>query len=198
MRRLKTSQSHRLGAQNVNKADDALPHLYYPVFVRQDNGATTPNRLMWPAFWGRVVGGKVKLLAPESVKRVMAKARLALTRSATGSWPVLDNTTLVRVLELLGAAGTHAANAYFVVLRKVFFWVALAAAIPAVGSAMLAMFPLLASVRQPLLFEVHRYAVATLSVSAVVFSACALVAWLRLNPENLEEPARTARSRERV
>jgi cytochrome b subunit of formate dehydrogenase len=103
-----------------------------------------------------------------------------------------------RLRRPVGAAGTHAANAYFVVLRKVFFWVALAAAIPAVGSAMLAMFPLLASVRQPLLFEVHRYAVATLSVSAVVFAACALGAWLCRNPENPEEPARTTRSRERV
>ena len=414
VRRLKTSQAHRLGGQNVNKASDALPHLYYPVFARQDDGVTTSNRLMWPAFWGRMLGGKVKPLAPDRVKQVMAKARVALTRSPAGSWPGLDTTTLVRMLELLGAdapadgtpvyvaggklhrlarpgpiatedhrsaqpylwpiahdvrpaslslgargcqdchdanapiffgqvsvdtplaagrsetwpmwrfqkdldtvyvadfagsfryrswmkasvvtaasilllfalayvmpalgrlsaatrpqrwtrvlanligvlscgasvvsgypalisgerltgyrlmihagaapifavgavlvtlfwahrnrfgradwnrvrrplgaAGRRAASPYFVVLRKLFFWIAVVAAIPAVVSATLAMFPVLASVQQLTLFQIHRYAVGTLTVSALLFAACAIVAWLRRSAEDPEDAGRT-------
>ena len=413
-RRLKTSQAHRLGGQNVNKAHDALPHLYYPVFARQDDGATSPNRLMWPAFWGRMVGAKVKPLAPERVKQVMAKAKVALPRSLAGNWPVLDDATLPRVLELLGAeapaegtpvyvaggklfrldrpghiatedhgsaqpylwpiahdvrpaslalgargcqdchdanapiffgqvtvdtplaagrsetwqmsrfqkgldpvyvadfagsfryrswmkvsvvtaasilllfalafvmpalvrlsaaarpqrwmrvlanligllscgasllsaypalisgerltgyrlmihtgsapifaagallvtffwahrnrfgrgdwhrvrrplgaADRRAASPHVVVLRKLFFWIAVVAAIPAVVSATLAMFPVLASVQQLVLFQIHRYAVATLTVSALHFAACAIVAWLRRSAEDSEDAART-------
>ncbi len=102
-RRLKTSMAHRLGGLNVNKADEALPHLYYPVFARQDDGVTTPNRMMWPAFWGRVADGTVTPLAPDRVKPLMAKARIGLAPSADGSWPALDDPTLVKILELLGA-----------------------------------------------------------------------------------------------
>jgi len=412
VRRLKTSQAHRLGGLNVNKANDALPHLYYPVFARQDNGATTPNRLMWPAFWGRLAGGKVKPLAPERVKQVMTKAKVELPRSTVGSWPVLDNALLARMLQLLaaeapaegtpvyvaggrlhllagpgriatedhlsaqpylwpiahdvrpaslalgargcqdchdasapmffgqvsvdtplvaersdtwpmsrfqkgldtvlvadfarsfryrswmkvsvvtaasvllllalafvmpalgrlsaatrtrrwtrvaansigavscgaslvsgypalisgeqltgyrlmihagsapifaagavlvilfwahrnqcgradwnrvrrpvGTAASRAANSYFVVLRKLFFWIAAIAAIPAVVSATIAMFPMLASVRQLVLFQIHRYAVWTVTVSALLFAACALVVWLGRGSEHPEEVA---------
>jgi hypothetical protein len=112
-RRLKTSLAHRLGGLNVNKAGEALPHLYYPVFARQDDGTTTPNRMMWPAFWGRVVKGTVTPLAPELVKPLMAKARIELKRSPDGSWPELDEPALVRILGLLGeGAGSGSAPVY--------------------------------------------------------------------------------------
>jgi nitrate/TMAO reductase-like tetraheme cytochrome c subunit len=103
VRALKTSRAHRLGGLNVNKAADVLPHLFYPVFARQADGVTTPNRLMWPAFWGRMAGGRVTPLAPEYVKQVMAKAKVELPRSTTGTWPAISETMLARILEALGA-----------------------------------------------------------------------------------------------
>jgi hypothetical protein len=102
-RRVKTSLAHRLGGQGVNKADAALPHLFYPVFARQDDGTTTPNRLMWPAFWGRMVAGTLTPIAPTRVKAVMARAGVELTRAADGSWSTLENATLARILRLLAA-----------------------------------------------------------------------------------------------
>lgn len=412
-RRLKTSQAHRLGGLNVNKAPEALPHLYYPVFARQDDGTTTPNRLLWPAFWGRMANGTIRPLAPERVKKLMSKARVELKRSPDGTWPSLDGATLARILGLLqgeplaegtpvyvaggklhrldragnivsedhpsaqpylwpiahdvrpaslalgargcedchstdapiffghvavdsplasgrseswtmsrfqknldtayvadfarsfryrpwlkgtatatavvlvvlvlayvmpalgrlsaatgadrwtrvfinlagvvacgasvasgfpallsgqtlagyrlmihvgaaaplaasavlvtlfwadrnrlgradwnrvrrpfGRAEPRAANPYAVVLRKVFFWVAVTAAVPAVVSATLAMFPILASVRQGMLFQIHRYAVAPLAAAALLFTGFALVAWLRGHSEDREEAAR--------
>ena len=88
-----------------------------------------------------------------------------------------------RVRWPLGRSSRHGANPYVVVLRKAFFWVALSAAIPAVASAILAMFPVLASIRQPMLFQLHRYAVGTLIVSASGFVACGLVVWLTRGAE---------------
>jgi hypothetical protein len=109
-RRLKTSQAHRLGGLNVNKAPEAMPHLYYPVFARQDDGTTAPNRLLWPAFWGRMSDGKVQPIAPDRVKSLMRKARVELKRAPDGTWPALDDATLARILGLLktepGSEGT--------------------------------------------------------------------------------------------
>jgi hypothetical protein len=100
-RRLKTSQSHRLGGLNVNKSGDVLPHLYYPVFARPDDGVMTPNRLLWPAFWGRMANGTVRPILPDRVKNVMSRARVKLSLSPDGSWPNLDNQTVVAILGLL-------------------------------------------------------------------------------------------------
>ena len=100
-RQLKTSQAHRLGGLNVNKASQALPHLYYPVFSRDAGGATTPNRLLWPAFWGRVSKGVVRPVDPNRVKLLMAKARVSLKLSPEGDWPALGAEMVARILALL-------------------------------------------------------------------------------------------------
>ena len=100
-RRLKTSQAHRLGGLDVNKASEVLPHLYYPVFAAQADGKTAPNRLLWPAFWGRLSKGTVHAIAPERVKALMSKARVALKRRPTATGRALDNAMLARILRLL-------------------------------------------------------------------------------------------------
>jgi membrane protein implicated in regulation of membrane protease activity len=76
-------------------------------------------------------------------------------------------------------ASDHDANPYLVLLRKASFWIAALAVVPAAVSATLAMFPIMASVWQTSLFEIHRYAVAVLIASAALFTVLALVAWIR-------------------
>lgn len=102
-RRLSTSQAHGLGARNVNKSADLLPHLYYPVFSEQADGRIAPHRLLWPAFWGRLKNGTVQPIAPDQVKKTWAKARLDLKMSSDGSWPELNDDQVVRWLRLLEA-----------------------------------------------------------------------------------------------
>jgi hypothetical protein len=109
VRQLKTSQAHRLGGLAVNKAPEVLPHLYYPVFARTADGTTTANRAVWPAFWGREVGGQVTPLLPEHVKRAMTRAHVTLKAPADGGWPALDEALVARVLASLAdgrGAGT--------------------------------------------------------------------------------------------
>jgi cytochrome b subunit of formate dehydrogenase len=113
-RRLKTSQAHRLGGLNVNKSTEALPHLSYPVFARQADGVTTPNRMLWPVFWGRMVKNDITPLVPDGVKLILAKARIALTRSPDGSWPALDDATVAKILGALGASLDPNATAVYV------------------------------------------------------------------------------------
>jgi hypothetical protein len=78
-RKFKNGMTHGLGEFNVNKSPDAAPHLYYPVFARNEQGKLSPNRMVWPAFWGRVQGATVTPLHPDQVKKAIAKAKLSPT-----------------------------------------------------------------------------------------------------------------------
>jgi len=57
-RQMKNGMTHGLGEYNVNKSAQTLPHVYYPVFAQQPDGKLAPNRLIWPAFWGRLRQGR--------------------------------------------------------------------------------------------------------------------------------------------
>ncbi len=54
----KTSRAHRLGTPNVNKSEEMVPHIYSPIFAEVD-GKIGPNKMMWPAFWGKLAGDEV-------------------------------------------------------------------------------------------------------------------------------------------
>jgi hypothetical protein len=70
----------------VNKSPDAPPHLYYPVFARNEAGKLAPNRMVWPAFWGRLQNGNVTPLHPDTVKKAIAKAKLSPTATVDEHW----------------------------------------------------------------------------------------------------------------
>ena len=93
-RQFKNGMAHGLGEFNVNKSPDALPHLYYPVFARNEEGKLAPNRMVWPAFWGRLQNGRVTPLHPDVVKSAMAKAKLAPTAT-------IDDHSVEAVLKVL-------------------------------------------------------------------------------------------------
>jgi hypothetical protein len=56
------------------------------------------------------------------------------------------------------------------ILRKSFFWTALAFAIPTLGTALVAMFPLASPAQQQVLLEIHRICALALTVSGVFFA----------------------------
>lgn len=100
-RQLKNGITHGLGEYNVNKAAQALPHIYYPVFARQSDGKIGPNRLIWPAFWGRLRQGSVEPLHPEQVKKALQKGKLNAPLAADGSWPAADEHWVEQALRIL-------------------------------------------------------------------------------------------------
>jgi mono/diheme cytochrome c family protein len=85
-RQFKNGMTHGLGEFNVNKAPDAPPHLYYPVFARNEQGKLAPNRMVWPAFWGRLQNGTVKPIHPDQVKKALARAKLAAPPTVDEHW----------------------------------------------------------------------------------------------------------------
>jgi hypothetical protein len=108
-RRMKNGVAHGLGEFNVNKSPEVLPHIEYPVFAPQADGKIGPNRLIWPAFWGRLRGASVAPLSPDEVRKVLRQGKLEKDLAPDGSWPRIDAQWVGQVLRLLdeepGAAG---------------------------------------------------------------------------------------------
>jgi hypothetical protein len=63
-----------------------------------------------------------------------------------------------------------------VLLRKTFFWIALASAVPTLAAALLAMFPIASPAQQQGLLQVHRICALVLVAGSVLFAYCALAA----------------------
>jgi len=134
-RRIKTSRAHALGTHNVNKADEALPHIIYPVFAKQrsigaaymggilvlrSDGKIAPHKLLWPAFWGTLKNGKVIPIELEIVRQTVGKilAKEKLPRS--GDWPKLTGEQIAAALELLSSQKSVKGKAVYICGSKLY------------------------------------------------------------------------------
>jgi hypothetical protein len=108
--RTKTSRAHALGTYNVNKSDDVLPHIIYPVFAKQPpflsstedkGGKIGPHKLIWPAFWGSLKDQKVTPIPLEVVRPVACEIIGDNNLPSSGDWPVLTDEQIGKVLESL-------------------------------------------------------------------------------------------------
>lgn len=102
--RTKTSRAHGLGTYNVNKSDDVLPHIIYPVFAKQENGKIGPHKLIWPAFFASLKDQKVTPIPIEVVKPVVSKIIDDKNLPTSGDWPNLTGEQIGKVLESLKPA----------------------------------------------------------------------------------------------
>ena len=68
--RVQTSRAHGLGLSERGRSDGDAPLIQEPVFMRRDDGLIGPHRVVWPAFWGRVVRDRVVPMRPEAVVKV--------------------------------------------------------------------------------------------------------------------------------
>jgi hypothetical protein len=87
---VKTSMAHRLGTHNVDKQDNALPHIQTPVFVKDQSGKLAPHHLFWPSFWGTIDGESLTPLHITDVVEIVGPLQEAEERDASGWHPVSD------------------------------------------------------------------------------------------------------------
>jgi hypothetical protein len=99
--RTKTSRAHGLGTYNVNKSDEVLPHIIYPVFAKQLDGKIGPHKLIWPTFWGSLKDQKVTPIPLEIVRPISGKIIDDKKLPPSGDWPILTDEQIGKVLESL-------------------------------------------------------------------------------------------------
>ncbi|MFA5238705.1 MAG: hypothetical protein WC476_03215, partial [Phycisphaerae bacterium] len=115
--RTKTARAHGLGTYNVNKADDALPHIIYPVFAKQADGKIGPHKLVWPSFWGALKDDEVTPIDMEIVRRTVGEVFSKAEPNMFGGWPAL---TLEDITKGLASLGKEIQGAVYVAGGKVY------------------------------------------------------------------------------
>lgn len=80
--RVRTSRANRLGIYGIAQWWTDAPKIIEPVYVRDERGKVTPNRLVWPAFWAKLDGKNVIPLRPEIIESVATEILDAETRIA--------------------------------------------------------------------------------------------------------------------
>ncbi len=101
--RNKTSRAHRLGTRTVNKADEALPHILYPVMAKTEEGKIAPHKLIWPAFWGQLKDGQVTPIDFAVVQENVAPMLVDQEVPESGDWAGLSDEQIVEILNNLSS-----------------------------------------------------------------------------------------------
>ncbi len=100
IQRVQTAFAHALGYSLPNREAGALPSIIQPVFLKSGE-KITPHRMMWPNFWGRLVGKDVKPILPQDVKDAAEDALPEVReRTAATSKPLTDEQ-ITKVLTAL-------------------------------------------------------------------------------------------------
>jgi hypothetical protein len=112
--RVKTSRGHALGIPKADKADDALPQIVTPVFAKQIDGTYAPHDLLWPAFWGYEKKGAIAPIGPDRIRPLVASIFTRDTTRSIGSRPVLRESDILGILQLLRGMDSTAGDPFYV------------------------------------------------------------------------------------
>ena len=99
--RERTSMAHELESHIRHHGPDVMPFIRSPVFVREADGRIGPHRVVWPAFWGRLAGGKITPLTPWAVTEAAGRP-LRSRAGRSPDWKPLSQETIIAVLKALG------------------------------------------------------------------------------------------------
>ena len=102
--RIKTARIHRTGLHGKHNLKPDQPHVYGPVLMKGDDGKIGPYKVMFPAYWAKVVGGRVVPMQP---KDVLEKAGRILKQSSefVYDWAELTEEQIAETLKLLDGQG---------------------------------------------------------------------------------------------
>jgi hypothetical protein len=139
--------------------------------------------------WQRLTGYQLMIHVAAAPVFALSAVLVVLFWAGRNSF---DRADWNRLCHPLASARTPAITSRLVLARKVFFWTAAAASIPTLASATLALFPVLPSVRQETLFMVHRYSVAPLAASVLLFTLLALACTMRRGTDRARSDAPVA------
>ncbi|MCD0461227.1 cytochrome c3 family protein [Roseiconus lacunae] len=61
-----TSLAHSLG-EKAHRSGEELPRIQGPVYAKANDGRIYPHRVMWPAYWATIEGGKIQPIDPNKL-----------------------------------------------------------------------------------------------------------------------------------
>ncbi|MBN1516789.1 hypothetical protein JXA32_09505 [Candidatus Sumerlaeota bacterium] len=107
--RVQTAMAHALGLAQEHRSPSDPPYITEPVFVRQENGKIGVHRMIWPSFWGAMVGDAIAPLGIEQVNKALEDALKAPQETeedeeALKGWEPLGSEEIATALQALQAS----------------------------------------------------------------------------------------------
>ncbi len=97
-----TARAHGLGVHGITKTAEMLPHLYYPVFIRNEDGKIGPHKIFWPSFWAKLdENGELQPLDVQVVEELVRPVLKDTWKAAEKTWPELTEEKVAEVLKSL-------------------------------------------------------------------------------------------------
>jgi hypothetical protein len=118
---LKTSMAHGLGLHTVNRSDSTLPHIQTPVFTAGHDGKIAPHNVLWQSWWGVKNEEKIDPLQMDIFLPVARMIIGHIDSLGNNTWPVLDDSVIVQVLDSLQKSNLPEGKAVYVSAGKVFY-----------------------------------------------------------------------------
>jgi hypothetical protein len=112
---VKTSRAHALATTYAENAEQALPHIVYPVFAKQADGKIAPHKMIWPAFWATIQEAEHKTqnaeerVMPIRLEVIEPMAKRVIQRSLmpkTNDWPTLTDEIVRQMLTSLSRSSS--------------------------------------------------------------------------------------------
>jgi hypothetical protein len=114
---VQTSMAHGLGYHAMALGPNSAPYIQQPVFAKGPDGKRAPHRALWPSFWARLDGAKVRPLTPAQV----IDATGWLYRVGEGRKPKApDEEKIARTLGILAEKAPGAGRSVYVTGGKVY------------------------------------------------------------------------------
>ena len=80
---VQTSLAHGLGIVRGDRSNWDVPYIEEPVFRKGEDGKIGPHRVMWPAYWGYLKGGKVEPISPKVAAKFVGPGPARTAEAAT-------------------------------------------------------------------------------------------------------------------
>ncbi len=101
-RRTQTARAHGLGVHGLEKTDEMLPHIYYPVFIKNGYGKLTPCKAGWPSFWAIIdSNSEVEPLSIDELEEYVHPLLSEKKKDDIRNWPKLSTADIQAVLKEL-------------------------------------------------------------------------------------------------
>jgi hypothetical protein len=113
-KQFQTAMAHGLGLATRDREDTDPPLIVGPIFAKQPDGKVAPQRMVWPAFWGRLAGDGVTPIPLDVVRKLASKGLPKTTGKVTTRPTRLSTDQIARILESLAAQKDGAGTPVYV------------------------------------------------------------------------------------
>jgi hypothetical protein len=118
-----TSLAHKLGIPAPARGENTAPLIVQPVFLRDTNGIITPNKLVWPSYWGRLQDGQIRPVLPEQIGRIASGKFPTQTTEEVERDPYNTRPlTSAQIQEVLAALAKNSTNSEAVFIASGRMW----------------------------------------------------------------------------